>query len=86
MAAESKHNGDIANWILKIVKSCETRPQLNNARKLMSIFRQKLDRENLDYPLRRGYIDLIQNELDLKLYEFIEKLKKPELKNESVIS
>lgn len=34
MAAESKHYVDIANWVVKVIESCETHQQERAAKKL----------------------------------------------------
>lgn len=76
MAANSKHNGDIAIWVKKVIESCETPQQINNARRLMLLFSDKLDRENVDFLIKRDHIKSLQNEIDLKYCERLENLKK----------
>ena len=38
MAATSKHYGDVARWIEKVIDSCETQEQDRAARKLINQF------------------------------------------------
>lgn len=59
MAATSKHYGDIALWIEKVINSSETRQQCVNARKLLYNFEFMLDRDvKLDYYAKK---DLLMN-------------------------
>ena len=41
MAAISKHYGDVANWIEKVIDSCEHPLQESAARKLIRLFEKK---------------------------------------------
>jgi hypothetical protein len=66
MAATSNHNGDIGLWIEKVIDSCETTSQAISARKLVSLFRDRLLREgseSYDY-----YARTLSARLDGKLY------------------
>lgn len=85
MAATSRHNGDIAKWVLQVVESCDHPKQEVQAKKLYWIFSDKLDRERVDYSIKRGYLDPIRNALDSKLYERLENLKIGKT-NESTVS
>jgi hypothetical protein len=38
MAANSNHYGDVFNWILKVIDSCDQYPQIFTAHKLVDIF------------------------------------------------
>ena len=55
MAANSKHYGDVTNWIEKVIESCETPLQELTARKLVRQFEHQyrdIDRE-LDWSLSK---------------------------------
>jgi hypothetical protein len=72
MAATSKHHGDVAIWIEKVINSCETPMQEIAARKLINLFEsqyQKIDRE-LNWSLSTRLRDL----LDRKIYNRLDKL------------
>jgi hypothetical protein len=42
MEKRSKHYGDVAKWIEKVIDSCETYQQVMTARKLVQNFRDQL--------------------------------------------
>jgi hypothetical protein len=80
MASTSKHHGDVAIWIEKVINSCETSLQEIAARKLVRLFESQyedIDRE-LDWALSRR----LRNALDTKLYsrmdKLVEKISNPE--------
>lgn len=71
MASTSKHYGDVANWIEKIIDSCETPQQEVAARKLVRQFEtlyHDIDRQ-LGCVLSRS----LRNKLDEKFYTRIHK-------------
>ena len=45
MAATSKHYGDIAIWVEKVINSSETYQQCISAKRLMYIFESMLDKD-----------------------------------------
>ena len=80
MGATSKHHGDVANWIEKVINSCETPLQEVTARRLVRLFEsqyQDIDRE-LDWSLSKK----LRLALDSKVYSRLnilhETLSKPE--------
>jgi hypothetical protein len=76
MSANSNHNGDIATWVKKVIDSCETPQQINSARRLLSLYRYKLDREKVELYARLDHIKPLQNAIDEKHWEFLETLTK----------
>lgn len=48
MEKRSKHYGDVAKWIEKVIDSCETYQQAMTARKLVQNFRDQLQRKYPD--------------------------------------
>lgn len=71
MAASSKHHGDVAIWIEKVIESCNTPLQEITARKLVRQFEiqyRDIDRE-LNWDLSRK----LRCALDNKFYSRIEK-------------
>ena len=49
MAAESRHIGDIATWIEKVINSCDTSMQEMGARHLVQNFEKLLLTDDSDY-------------------------------------
>jgi hypothetical protein len=49
MAASSNHYGDIFNWIMRVIDSCDQYPQIFTAHKLVDNFCSK------DYPTLEWY-------------------------------
>lgn len=52
MEKRSKHYGDVAKWLEKVIDSCETYQQTMTARKLVQNFRDQLQRK---YPDKYWY-------------------------------
>ena len=72
MASKSNHYGDVANWIEKVIDSCETSLQENSARKLVRLYEKQYS--YLDYPVYRELCRRLQHKLDNKFYSRIDKL------------
>ena len=51
MASTSNHYGDVANWIEKVIDSCETPLQEISERKLVRLYEKQYS--YLDYPVYR---------------------------------
>ena len=64
MAATSNHYGDIANWIEKVIDSCNHPKQQATAQRLINNFEKYLLRSNVDTNV---YTELSRR-LNLKLY------------------
>lgn len=57
MAATSKHYGDIAIWVEKVINSSETYQQCISAKRLMYIFESMLTKDTkLDYYDRKNLL------------------------------
>jgi hypothetical protein len=71
MAATSNHIGDVGLWLEKVIDSCETPQQETIARKLVSLFRDRLLREDSEF---YGYYDrTLRDRLDAKFYARLQK-------------
>ena len=70
MASTSNHYGDVANWIEKVIDSCENPLQEISARKLVRLYEKQYS--YLDYPVYRELCRRLQNKLDNKFYSRIE--------------
>lgn len=73
MAATSKHDGDIALWIEKVIDSCTTPLQEMTARKLIRQFENKLSRE--ESPSYWYYSRILNDRLDFLYYDRVNKSK-----------
>jgi hypothetical protein len=69
MAATSNHTGDVALWLEKVIESCETHQQENSARRLVSLFEDRLLREKSEF--YRHYSLKLRNKVDEKFYEIL---------------
>jgi hypothetical protein len=80
MASTSKHHGDVAIWIEKVINSCETPLQELAARKLTHLFEiqyRDIDRE-LGWVLSRRLRDALDNKFYGRMDKLTEKLSNPE--------
>jgi hypothetical protein len=72
MAAISKHYGDVANWIEKVIDSCEHPTQEIAARKLVRLFEKKY----FDVLDMQTYLEVsrrLQHRLDDKVFSRLDK-------------
>jgi hypothetical protein len=75
MAATSKHPGDIFNWVLKVIESCETVHQLQAARNLVYCF-DKMNVSSIAQvkePHDNFFYWHCIKKIDDKFFEFVEK-------------
>jgi hypothetical protein len=70
MAALSNHYADVANWVERVIDSCETPMQENTARRLVDLFEDRIAREAPDLYLY--YAKRLHIRLDDKTYGRIE--------------
>jgi hypothetical protein len=68
MKKRSRHYGDVANWIEKVIDSCKTRDQVFSCQKLIHNFENTKEFKNLDLNIRWS----VKVPLDMK---FKSKLK-----------
>ena len=71
MGATSNHYGDIANWVEKVIDSCENSLQEISARKLVRLYEKQYS-----YLETSVYFELcrrLNNKLDNKFYSRVEK-------------
>ena len=73
MAAKSKHYGDIAIWIGKVIDSCNHHLQEVVARKLLRNFEKQLDREGMDFNTRYEMIKKLEYKLEDRYWLRVEK-------------
>ena len=80
MASTSNHYGDVANWIEKVINSCETPLQEVTARRLVRLFEsqyQDIDQE-LGWALSRKLRTALDNKVYSRMDKLHETLSKPE--------
>jgi hypothetical protein len=70
MGSISNHYGDVANWVEKVINSCETPQQEISARKLLRLFEKRLLAEESE--LYAYYTRHLNDVLDHKFYSRIE--------------
>ena len=73
MAAKSKHYGEIAIWIGKVIDSCNHPLQEVVARKLLRNFEKQLDREGMDFNTRYEMIKKLEYKLEDRYWLRVEK-------------
>jgi hypothetical protein len=79
MASTSKHHGDVAIWIEKVINSCETPLQEISARKLTQLFEiqyRDIDRE-LGWALSKKLRAALDNKFYSRMDKLVEKIKNP---------
>ena len=80
MASTSNHYGDVANWIEKVIDSCETPAQELSARRLVRLYEKQYS--YLDYPVYRELCGRLRDKLDNKFYSRIEQQIKEQITND----
>ena len=79
MASTSKHHGDVAIWIEKVINSCETSLHEETAKKLVHLYEKQYS--YLEYPVYRDLCRRLHHKLDDKFYsrmdKLVEKIKNP---------
>lgn len=74
MGSISNHYGDVANWVEKVINSCETPQHEIVARKLVRLFEKRIDKEAPE--LYMYYTRHLNDCLEHKFYSRLEsKLK-----------
>ena len=79
----STHYGDLKNWVIKVINSCENTRQLHSAGKLINLLERRLDNDkSIDFNLRFEICREVSDAEHYKLYslmdEFEERIKNTE--------
>jgi hypothetical protein len=79
----STHYGDLKNWVIKVINSCENTRQLHAAGRLSNFLERRLDNdESIDFNLRLAICqevrDAEHDKLCSLLNEFEERIKNNE--------
>jgi|LakMenE01Jun11ns_1017448.scaffolds.fasta_scaffold9371818_1 hypothetical protein len=73
MAAKSNHYGDVYNWIERVIDSCTNPQQEIAARKLISLYGERLEKgREVNIELRFSMERALRMRLDNKLFKRIE--------------
>lgn len=72
MAAASKHYGDVAIWIEKVINSCETYSQEATARRLVCLFKRQY--QDIDSELNWALSTRLRNAINNSLSRFYNRL------------
>ena len=78
MENRNRHYGDVHNWVIKVINSCETYPQTLTAKSLIFNFEKQMRRNKVDSNL----IWSVRASLDLELSFKRDELRKKQLENE----
>ena len=79
----STHYGDLKNWVIKVINSCENTRQLHSAGKLINLLQRRLINDkfidsNLRVEIFREVIDAEHNKLCSLMEEFVERINNTE--------
>jgi hypothetical protein len=80
MENRSRHYGDVAKWIEKVIDSCETREQTFTTMKLIHNFEKQLQRQSIERYWRDDHYNII-SPLETKLSYKRDQLLKQQLES-----
>ena len=80
MENRSRHYGDVAKWVEKVINSCEKYEQIFGAKKLIWNFEKQLQRKYPEKYWREHYYNII-SPLEYKLRTKRDELLKKELES-----
>ena len=80
MENRSRHYGDVAKWVEKVINSCETYQQTFGAKQLVRNFEKQLQRKQPEKYWREHYYNII-SPLEYKLRTKRDELLKKELES-----
>jgi hypothetical protein len=67
------HYGDLKNWVVKVINSCENYKQLSSARRLMYLFESHDSHSHLKFRDRQNITDEVFTTYSLKQFEILSK-------------
>jgi len=71
MKKRSRHYGDVANWIEKVIDSCKTREQVFSCQKLIHNFENTKEFKSLDFNVRWRVTVPLNVKFKIKLKELM---------------
>ena len=76
----SNHYGDLKNWVIKVINSCENFKQLHSANRLITLYDKNLSRDKkVDYDLQYQCNLELHTVYENKLSEIMNKREKESL-------
>jgi hypothetical protein len=71
MEKRSRHYGDVANWIERVIDSCKTREQVFTCQKLIHNFENTAEFKKLDFNVRWRVTSPLNVKFRVKLKELM---------------
>jgi len=82
----STHYGDLKNWIIKVINSCENTRQLHAAGRLCNFLERRLDNdESIDFNLRLAICQEVRDAEHNKLFSLLDKFEERIKDNEKTV-
>lgn len=82
----STHYGDLKNWVIKVINSCENTRQLHAAGRLCNFLERRLDNdESIDFNLRLVICQEVRDAEHNKLFSLLDKFEERIKDNEKTV-
>lgn len=82
----STHYGDLKNWVIKVINSCENTRQLHSAGRLVNFLERRLDNDkSIDFDLRIAICQELRDVEHYKLYSLLDKFEERIKNNEKTV-
>jgi len=82
----STHYGDLKNWVIKVINSCENTRQLHAAGRLCNFLERRLDNdESIDFNLRLAICQEVRDAEHNKLFSLLDKFEERIKVNEKTV-
>lgn len=82
----STHYGDLKNWVIKVINSCENTRQLHAAGRLCNFLERRLDNdESIDFNLRLAICQEVRDAEHNKLFSLLDKFEERIKDNEKTV-
>ena len=82
----STHYGDLKNWVIKVINSCENTRQLHAAGRLSNFLERRLDNdESIDFNLRLAICQEVRDAEHNKLFSLLDKFEERIKDNEKTV-
>ena len=82
----STHYGDLKNWVIKVINSCENTRQLHAAGRLCNFLERRLDNdESIDFNLRLAICQEVRDAEHNKLFSLLNKFEEHIKDNEKTV-
>jgi hypothetical protein len=82
----STHYGDLKNWVIKVINSCETTRQLHSAGRLVNLLGKRMDNDkSMDFNLRLAIYQEVSDAEHFKLCSLMDEFEQRIKDNEKTI-